>query len=1385
MHSFEFEESLLDESSDKLMEHKDRSSKERLNDDFIPPKTPETLVMTTPTKLIVDSNDKIREELQTTLEKHGIERENARDFFQGLVRDKDFKKLFMASVNSISDELRNNSDDDEFDTGPMTRSKLRNIIQNSPHKVHWVNKVGASKVNLPKFADIPLPDHDDDDDEYRPLEESFERDLLRQCVPDPSKDTATQEGIHDDNKSPPRLLIDIPDDYVSHQHSVRPDVISKRTRSKHSLESTSLDVLEAAFNPPDVTDDMYDTNIQSIDDYDWQKWLSDLVKSDLTADNNDDDNVDDDPDFMGLAELERSETEEINDSAALEVPRDELFELLKELENPKCLSHAAGILSSTPIAKPIKKKLVKRKPTLKLGLLYSQINVIEQQLQQHVQLLLQANLLCRNTIYDDVIQMSGELIHDLHESSVSQMTILGLQRSYLSPCNLEDALKLVNTNIPPSEPIMRLHRIEKLKRHVPLPFHVAERIGNSKACMYPELLPVTAPLCKSSSQKMPSFLFAEDCLLALGLSEMKEFNKSKFELISHHLLPGRTPKQLSARARNVVCCRNVKDLQNPITIYHKHGVLPSPNTRIRHVHSSNSLKPVQMTGDVPCWVHALKPIYETNLTTNSSGMLPSNQVTLDCQNQCNISSTNEFPTPCTSVTAVTCIGLCSTSTSAPVTLQKNQISMFQTYYSVDDQESMCNMKTTVPTAVPEIQSNNTSQSVHGSNTLTSQSLGMITTSKVQPSKKYGRRKSAGKSIKRMRKELVSSSSSSDSEDDSKMLPKPQKCNLVKERVKMGVGDSGGEDKDNPQIEDPRELNRPNPIITTTKNEVREIPPVGGYLQKLHPRLLSKKSKMSSKDAIKIKTSAQRIKFLEDDANVLLDPRHDEKERIFATGYLARVQLALQAQSGKYEQFLSTLSRFTEGNTSPVGIFKDITELLRNWPDLIQGFVPFLSPAQARECGLAHEKLVYVRARGFLRQLELQFADNQEHLDRILDILNSFSKTAVYNEEEMMSSILNLLKGYPYLQDEFLTFFDSQPPPKIFFDDDFEEVDLTDDTVKDPNAGQFELVSLNAESHDTDPITVDVVPTVKKSKKRSVSQCSVEEQNAAPILPNITENKENIYPSTEPLEDAVHYESESDDVLTEDEVNHSASIGIPPNMAIINEDALSSSPFKRITGETEPLRPRTPTGIAEITSDTILYSTSSFPPCMSSNSCFPVVPPTPGKIPVAATTHDQELLPLRSSPEHSMTSVSNDAASSNLENDHCQPLAEPMTIDAKVNSRNSPASNSSTAIEPANKCSTSHSEPAQEENNQSLDRHKDDEVEIQDKVSETRDEKWTRDEDEVLLTTCQQGISAKMFADIAERLGRSVTDVEARLHVLCNFFDESDEDVETCSDSSAS
>lgn len=108
-----------------------------------------------------------------------------------------------------------------------------------------------------------------------------------------------------------------------------------------------------------------------------------------------------------------------------------------------------------------------------------------------------------------------------------------------------------------------------------------------------ELLPKRgAILYESAAEKQRirrmRFLICEDNLLALGLSQFK--GVEKFEQITQHMLPTKTPKQLMIRTKNVIYthCPN-----NPVAYIKKHKTLPEL------VNTLNIITPRGKTHSIP------------------------------------------------------------------------------------------------------------------------------------------------------------------------------------------------------------------------------------------------------------------------------------------------------------------------------------------------------------------------------------------------------------------------------------------------------------------------------------------------------------------------------------------------------------------------------------------------------------------------------------------------------------------------------------------------------------------------------------------------------------------------------------------------------------------
>ncbi|KAB7498300.1 GON-4-like protein [Armadillidium nasatum] len=109
-------------------------------------------------------------------------------------------------------------------------------------------------------------------------------------------------------------------------------LICSRTRSKCPLTDTPLEHLEMAFEPPDITADMYDTEV---DDEDWGKFLLDLSKpTDAVKQAEDDERID--PEYNLMADTDEKcpsideLREEFRGDRAVRISKREVHELVTD-----------------------------------------------------------------------------------------------------------------------------------------------------------------------------------------------------------------------------------------------------------------------------------------------------------------------------------------------------------------------------------------------------------------------------------------------------------------------------------------------------------------------------------------------------------------------------------------------------------------------------------------------------------------------------------------------------------------------------------------------------------------------------------------------------------------------------------------------------------------------------------------------------------------------------------------------------------------------------------------------------------------------------------------------------------------------------------------------
>ncbi|XP_012588779.1 PREDICTED: GON-4-like protein isoform X2 [Condylura cristata] len=223
----------------------------------------------------------------------------------------------------------------------------------------------------------------------------------------------------------------------------------------------------------------------------------------------------------------------------------------------------------------------------------------------------------------------------------------------------------------------------------------------------------------------------------------------------------------------------------------------------------------------------------------------------------------------------------------------------------------------------------------------------------------------------------------------------------------------------------------------------------------------------------------KLLLLYDEDILERDPLREQKDLAFAQAYLTRVREALQHIPGKYEDFLQVIYEFessTQRQTA-VDLYKSLRTLLQDWPQLLKDFAAFLLPEQALACGLFEEQQAFEKSRKFLRQLEICFAENPSHHQKIIKVLQSCADCLPQEITELKTQMWQLLKGHDHLQDEFSIFFDHLRPAASRMGD-FEEINWTEE--KEYEFDGFEEVALPDVEEEEEP---PKIPTASKNKRR--------------------------------------------------------------------------------------------------------------------------------------------------------------------------------------------------------------------------------------------------------------------------------------------------------------
>lgn len=439
-------------------------------------------------------------------------------------------------------------------------------------------------------------------------------------------------------------------------------VISFRTRSKRPLRDVPLGRLEAELHAPDITPDMYGS---APEDREWTQWLQGLMTSDMENDEEGDD--EDDPEYNFLADIDEPDVEDYRNDKAVRITKKEVNALMEELfdafqdelggqdeeeeekeEEEISAQEPPAILDSIqcvedPMADVLKQRyrtvreqleaVRKRKALLEskgvpvpppcprnpssaltpMNLSRAQKLQLQQQIQQHVQLLTQVNMLSTSvkgleaeasTSKQFLLELQMFAQHEEHMRGSIEPGFTSIFRA----CNLQGALSLLEelTQSP------TLHTL--CFPGSQFPAHLAWMMATRSVFLYPELLPVAQ--LRPFRSKGP-FTSAEDCLLVLGHKHMRS-TLHPLQMTCHYLLAARSFLYVKTHIKDA--CQ--KPFHNVIKTYFLEGKCPPMPLACKKVSPCDQRPPVERERSLmPHWLlKNLKLICEHAITlTGPSG----------------------------------------------------------------------------------------------------------------------------------------------------------------------------------------------------------------------------------------------------------------------------------------------------------------------------------------------------------------------------------------------------------------------------------------------------------------------------------------------------------------------------------------------------------------------------------------------------------------------------------------------------------------------------------------------------------------------------------------------------------------------------------------------
>ncbi|KAI4468523.1 yy1 associated protein-related [Holotrichia oblita] len=867
--------------------------------------------------------------------------------------------------------------------------------------------------------------------------------------------------------------------------------IAKRTRSKLSLSSTPLEVIEEAFIPPDITTDMYDLEC---DDDDWRDFLKTFTRplDEVTKDDEDHD-----PEYNVLAdeEIDKVDKEELRADKAVKVTRKELNELMAELfeyadnftqENQNSNQPLAncepqlqftildnGVVEQSNTTsvhveiEPVVNEEVQIDETL---ISDAQANLLQQQMRQHVQMLAQNFILgYEHPEYFEIASKCKEYLLNL--KCLSSLKTF----SYFFAANLQPALDLLDfwekkfqSNDEEvqrtKEYVARVYNESKTSMDlgntyvITFPQLILETISRSNAFLYASLLPKIPfrPPHNNAASKVVTR--SENELIALGLEQFIPFLKEdpyhvdkdgKVRMkhvcyyIQKYMMPVRNYHKIY---RHVNVCKSLRVDPNPIQYYFQNNKAPVTVHYIINLDQLGILSPRQRKPEelpyqwkqylFPPSVqpqvsnNLLIPIVPSNITKITKPPIYTNFIT---KKKRILPKPSNNRRPASRVT---------TSVKRKVKFENESIRSFSDFKTNTRIASTPINKT--KKLEQYFKSPLTSTKTNGFNLLKlkfnstifknldcdNSSLNTDKMLPSMPSLSTPYKKSPERCITPPApEELLVSSSVVSTSDQTVISESVTNANEVCEDSKIDTVEESAE-KDN--IDDINALM----VASSTVKPVRKKTLSGAE---------KKKAKLK-KDL----SAALSILTPEDEAQA------EEKTNRYVQAFYDKLQERLDIH--EYHRLIEILNNFEENRDSVVDLYKSVNDILSpKYSDLTDEFLSFLTSSQAKAVGKLVPHIMINNMSLFLRKLEMYFKGQPFQVKKIYRSVTELTDCVDVTMDRVKSTILPLLKGNKLLIDWFLQIFPCETPPQSLLNGTWENIEVGKDSTFNNKEDVYETI----------------------------------------------------------------------------------------------------------------------------------------------------------------------------------------------------------------------------------------------------------------------------------------------------------------------------------------